>query len=142
MSFESVLKEGKLYYPASDHYPDITKPCILCDRCNKVNLNISVGHNAIDLCLTCTHEVAELLKQNIQPTIIKNDFSNFLNSYPKPADNQTLNTVKEDSVEKQFTAFLNKPIVKHDRHPGGKPKKHYMKGIMPLGGPFGGMGSN
>jgi len=49
-----IAKSGKLYRPASDHFPDIVNPVVECDNCKKTGLLVSIGSDdGYDLCLSC-----------------------------------------------------------------------------------------
>ena len=53
-----ILHNGKLYVPATSHYPEMDDPVVKCDYCGKSELDISIGHNQnpsnkLDICLKC-----------------------------------------------------------------------------------------
>jgi len=55
-----VYKFGSYYNPASNHYGSTAN--VVCDRCYKNNLDISIGWQTYDLCLVCTNEINNELK--------------------------------------------------------------------------------
>ena len=50
-----VIKNGKLYYPASSHYDMITD--VQCNRCYRNELKICIGYLDNDLCLECCEKI-------------------------------------------------------------------------------------
>jgi len=66
---QEIVKKGKLYYPASDHYLNQTNN-VQCDRCFRNNLDVSIGYNSRDLCLPCADIIAYQMNGN---KIINND---------------------------------------------------------------------
>ena len=61
-----VLKNGKLYIPATNHYPMKNGVNVVCDYCGKNNLTICIGYNTVnnnglDLCMMCVEELSKLL---------------------------------------------------------------------------------
>lgn len=50
-----VIKNGKLYYPASSHYDMITP--VQCNRCYRNDLKICIGYLDNDLCLECCEKI-------------------------------------------------------------------------------------
>lgn len=59
---KNILVNGKLYYPASNHYADNFKDPnlinVCCDFCNTSMLKISIGYNDKDICLSCADLIA------------------------------------------------------------------------------------
>jgi len=56
---QDVLKNGKLYYPAKSHYPQIATPNVVCDYCRKQGLSGSIGYLNYDLCFQCVDRLSE-----------------------------------------------------------------------------------
>ena len=50
-----ICENGTYYNPASNHYDGITN--VVCDKCYRDNLNISIGWQSLDLCLSCVDEI-------------------------------------------------------------------------------------
>jgi len=50
-----ICKNGIYYNPASNHYDGVTN--VMCDKCYRDNLNISIGWQSMDLCLSCVDEI-------------------------------------------------------------------------------------
>lgn len=50
-----TLKSGTFFYPAWKHYG--VKMYVSCDRCNRQNLEVSLGYGKYDLCLLCVDEL-------------------------------------------------------------------------------------
>ena len=55
-----VYKFGSYYNPASNHYGNAAN--VVCDRCFKDNLDISIGWQTYDLCLQCINVINIELK--------------------------------------------------------------------------------
>ena len=53
-----VLTKGRLFYPATAHYPDKINCVVGCDYCGRSRLSVSVGYKKYDLCLSCAERVA------------------------------------------------------------------------------------
>lgn len=73
---ENCIKQGKYYYPAVKHYHN--GAIVQCDRCLRTNLKCCIGHQQIDLCLSC----AQLISMNIkypQPSPIGIEFTPQMN---------------------------------------------------------------
>lgn len=49
----NVIQKGKYYYPAFRHYSQFSFANVICDYCNKSNLNSCIGYENKDLCLNC-----------------------------------------------------------------------------------------
>ena len=64
-----IYKEGKYYNPASKHY-EKTLTNVVCDRCYRNNLDMSIGWNSYDLCLDCVSDIKSELENEteIKPT--------------------------------------------------------------------------
>jgi len=71
MDLERVAKEGKYYYPASNHYQP--NSVVICDRCYSRGLIACIGldiepdesHSELkqlDLCLECANELSTAIK--------------------------------------------------------------------------------
>lgn len=72
-----IATYGKYYNPAESHYQSTivgTVPRVVCDRCQRGNLNVCVGLMTYDLCLKCVEDVVALSKTDAQG-----------NSFPVPA---------------------------------------------------------
>lgn len=54
--FNTVLTNGKFYYPAWKHYEKRVN--VVCDRCKTDNLPVCVGLGSTDLCMMCVSELA------------------------------------------------------------------------------------
>lgn len=52
-----VIKNGKLYYPASSHYDMINDVPVQCNRCYINDLKICIGYLDKDLCLECCEKI-------------------------------------------------------------------------------------
>jgi len=62
----NISKYGTYYNPATSHYIDnATITNVICDRCYKDHLNISIGWGAYDLCLSCIAEINNANTNNI-----------------------------------------------------------------------------
>ena len=57
MDFKRVVEEGKYYYPAQNHYPELNQGSVNCDRCRKTNLIACIGLDQCDLCLDCVSSI-------------------------------------------------------------------------------------
>ena len=56
-NFDLILQKGKLYVPASKHYPQMGFVIVNCDKCNKQNIKCAIGYENYDICLPCAAEV-------------------------------------------------------------------------------------
>ena len=55
---KNIIKNGKLYYPASSHYENSINPVnVYCDYCDNSMLKISIGYDNKDLCLSCVDSI-------------------------------------------------------------------------------------
>lgn len=59
-NFTNVVKYGKYYYPAWTHYKR-ENANVVCDRCAKTKLVVSIGLENTDLCLQCVETVSKLI---------------------------------------------------------------------------------
>lgn len=59
-NFTNVVKYGKYYYPAWTHYKK-ENANVVCDRCAKTKLVVSIGLENTDLCLQCVDTVSKLV---------------------------------------------------------------------------------
>lgn len=57
---KEILKQGRLYYPASSHYN--SGGVVKCDNCLRNNLSVSIGYGQLDMCLSCTQLISDKLK--------------------------------------------------------------------------------
>lgn len=55
-----ICKYGTYYNPATKHYTPSTN--VMCDKCYKDKLNISIGYEDYDLCLSCIEEINKMKK--------------------------------------------------------------------------------
>ncbi len=60
-TMKNICKNGTYYFPASKHYgnPDAN---VVCDKCYKNKLNVSIGYGNYDLCLLCVDEITNPIK--------------------------------------------------------------------------------
>jgi len=66
---KNICLYGKYYNPAEKHYG---KKCdVICDRCFRHNLDISIGWQELDLCLQCVQVVNDQMDKQIKTTEIK-----------------------------------------------------------------------
>jgi hypothetical protein len=69
-SLIEVAEHGRLYKPATSHYPTKPNITVKCDHCDRENLVACIGYNDRDLCLTCADDIMEkYLKTKIQPPV-------------------------------------------------------------------------
>ena len=68
-----VFHKGKLYDPASSHYPHLPFSPVSCDRCGKQPLGASWGFETYDLCITCLESLRSEQNKPIKPPITKID---------------------------------------------------------------------
>jgi hypothetical protein len=61
-NIENTFKFGKYYNPATDHYNN-SNTSVVCDRCHRTNLKISIGLDETDLCLTCINDISHKSEQ-------------------------------------------------------------------------------
>ena len=54
-----VVKNGKMYIPASSHYPHMKNCNVACDYCQTSRLSTCLGYTDIDLCLKCVQRISE-----------------------------------------------------------------------------------
>ena len=54
-----IIRTGKIYLPAQQHYPTEPGKQIECVQCGKQNLEICVGLANIDICLSCVHKYSK-----------------------------------------------------------------------------------
>ena len=67
---QNIIKNGKYYNPATSHYDDDDSE-VVCDKCNKSNLEVSIGYGEHDLCLKCVRNLTKIKKEvKINPIII------------------------------------------------------------------------
>lgn len=62
-----VFHKGKLYDPASSHYPHLPFSPVSCDRCNKQPIGASWGYETYDLCMTCLEVLRSEQSKPVQP---------------------------------------------------------------------------
>lgn len=55
----NIVKNGTYYCPASKHYNNQSLN-VVCDRCRKTNLDMCIGLDTYDLCLSCVQDVSSL----------------------------------------------------------------------------------
>ncbi|ARF11260.1 hypothetical protein Klosneuvirus_1_117 [Klosneuvirus KNV1] len=60
----NILKNGTYYYPATKHY-GINSTNVICDRCKRTNLDVCIGLDTYDLCLSCIQDISKLHSQII-----------------------------------------------------------------------------
>jgi len=58
-----IIKNGKFYFPAKNHYLELYNPTVSCDFCGKTNIESCVGHLQYDLCLECVNKLTNNYKQ-------------------------------------------------------------------------------
>ena len=61
-TFVDIFLLGKYYNPASTHYNDEHE--VICDRCNKNNLDISFGYLDKDICVNCANDVKDYIHES------------------------------------------------------------------------------
>jgi len=54
----NIYNYGTYYNPASKHYNLGVSTNIVCDRCQKNYLDISIGWQTFDLCLSCINTIS------------------------------------------------------------------------------------
>lgn len=65
---KKIYTYGTYYNPASSHYGNdptgsrSANRSVMCDRCYRKNLNICIGYDRFDLCLSCVETVANNIK--------------------------------------------------------------------------------
>lgn len=59
----SLLTNGTFYNPAAKHY-NKTDVNVICDRCRKANLDMCIGYETYDMCLSCVQEANTQLKRH------------------------------------------------------------------------------
>jgi hypothetical protein len=73
-----IFKNGIYYSPSSRHY---NKPNtnVVCDRCHKTPLDICIGYEDYDMCLSCIQEISKQLKRQKEmekfPTCVYDKFA-------------------------------------------------------------------
>jgi hypothetical protein len=77
---------GTKEYPASRRYLSALtpNPVVSCDMCQKSQLTICIGYNAIDLCLSCVDVLVEEHTQRQEVALVP----------PSEAELQRFNTAK------------------------------------------------
>lgn len=55
-----ILQVGTYFYPAWRHYG--RKTLIMCDRCNRQDLQVCIGYRDYDICLECVSEIVKNYK--------------------------------------------------------------------------------
>ena len=65
-----ICEHGTYYNPASNHYDINTN--VMCDKCFRDNLNVSIGWKSFDLCLLCVNEINTQIKNKSNNTINQN----------------------------------------------------------------------
>lgn len=63
----AVFTRGQFFNPAKSHHPDREGVSVVCDRCSGADLQVSVGFEAIDLCMACMAqlEAAEKVHEHL-----------------------------------------------------------------------------
>ena len=54
--FKNIIKNGTFYNPAAKHYSQLFVN-VVCDKCKKSNLDMSIGWENYDLCLSCANNI-------------------------------------------------------------------------------------
>lgn len=57
-----IFKHGVYYSPATKHY-NTQNSNVVCDRCHTTNLDICIGYETYDICLSCIQEISKQLKR-------------------------------------------------------------------------------
>uniref|UniRef100_A0A6C0C8Z7 Uncharacterized protein n=1 Tax=viral metagenome TaxID=1070528 RepID=A0A6C0C8Z7_9ZZZZ len=66
-NLRNICLYGTYYNPADNHYG--RKCDVICDRCFRHNLDISIGWQKLDLCLKCVQIINDQLKQPERETV-------------------------------------------------------------------------
>ncbi len=61
-----ICKYGEYYNPASSHHGGGKNINVMCDKCYKDKLEICIGYENYDLCLSCNEEINKI-KNKITP---------------------------------------------------------------------------
>lgn len=69
--FNSLLDNGKFYYPAWNHYG--RRVVVVCDRCKMSDLDACVGYGGSDLCLMCVEELTKSSRKSVHHCRCKHD---------------------------------------------------------------------
>ena len=107
----NICKYGAYYNPASKHY--LSSNNVICDRCHKNHLDISIGWKSYDLCLKCIEEVNNELKIiDFNPNMIITNIEQDQITYKKKLNNNQFfndNTEcnKNDAIKPIFKINLN-----------------------------------
>lgn len=60
--FKEIIRRGKFYFPASNHYVNNNEEIIVnCDRCKRTKLLSCIGYKEFDLCLNCADIIIEII---------------------------------------------------------------------------------
>ena len=75
-TFEQIIKYGVYYNPASKHYASFGESNVACDKCHKSNLNVCIGYQNYDLCVSCVQKINESSSNKIfnKPLTSKSPF--------------------------------------------------------------------
>lgn len=82
----TTFKNGIYYNPASKHYSGMFGSTdninVVCDRCGRTHLKVSIRYKNTDLCMGCVSELDSRLSNNIKPIQIKKPVPKPYEPYP------------------------------------------------------------
>lgn len=97
----NIVKNGVYYCPASKHYNNQSSN-IVCDRCRKTHLNVCIGLDTYDLCLSCVQDVSMLCTPQIlytKDTETVNAIENCLIKASRPCEpSESVRTLMEQRL--------------------------------------------
>lgn len=115
-----IVCNGTFYYPANKHYNG--QGTVTCDRCGQENLDVCVGYEKMDLCLSCVDSITKDMKnrhlgiakidsmtkdmKNQHSKIAKIVYSKYKHNHPEVLDKVIVDVLKRMTSAE----FKNDPV--------------------------------